>query len=115
MIIGVHVLHHSIVRTQFIEKLKHHTLDTLIAVGNYNNHTNVELFSTIFNSKWQNKEDYPYSKDIYMYSILAVKRTFIIFGGMSQKRSVLTDQDIKIIKIFRKYHYFITVVNSTVL
>ena len=77
-----------------MKKFKHHTLDTLIAVGNYNDHAKVELF-TIFYSKWQNKTDYPYSKDIYKYSILAVERTFIIFGGMSQKRKVFINQDTK--------------------
>ena len=86
-------LHHSTVRTQFIEQLKHHTLDTLIAVGSYNGHSHLELFS-LASSKWQIKEDYPYSKNIYKYSILAVKRKFIMFGGWSDKRKVLTNQDI---------------------
>ena len=94
MIIERHVLHHSMVRTQFIEKLKHHTLDTLIAVGDADDHTHVELFS-LSSSKWQNKKDYPYSKDIFRYSILAVERKFIIFGGFSRKRKVLTNQDVK--------------------
>ena len=82
------------VRTKFIEKLKHHTLDTLIAVGDRNGHTHVELFS-LSSSKWQNKKDYPYSEDICFYSILAVERKFIIFGGWSKKRKVLTNQDIE--------------------
>ena len=84
------------VRTQFIEKLKHYTLDTLIAVGDTisQTHSHVELFS-LSSSKWQNKKDYPYSKDICRYSILAVERKFIIFGGYSWKRKVLTNQDIK--------------------
>ena len=95
MIIVGHVLHHSMVRTKVIEKLKHHTLDTLIAVGDWRNeHNHVELFS-LSSSKWRNKKDYPYSKDIYYYSILAVERKFIIFGGRSFKRKVLTNQDIK--------------------
>ena len=96
MIIDSHVLHHSMVRTKVIEKLKHHTLDTLIAVGHddYDSHSHVELFS-LSSSKWQNKKDYPYSEDIYKYSILAVERKFIIFGGYSWKRKVLTNQDIK--------------------
>ena len=93
MIIGGHVLHHSMVRTQFIEKLKHHTLDTLIAVGAYA-HTHVELFS-LSSSKWQIKKDYPYSEDIHWYSILAVEKKFIMFGGWSYKRKVLTNQEIK--------------------
>ena len=94
MIMDGRVLHHSMVRTQFIEKLKHYTLDTLIAVGDYVDHTHVELFS-LSSSKWQIKNDYPYSKDINSYSILAVERKFIIFGGYSRKRKVLTNQDIK--------------------
>ena len=90
MIIWEQVLHHSMVRTQFIEKLKHHTLDTLIAVGDRDTHTHVELFS-LSSSKWQNKKDYPYSEDISSYSILAVEKRFIIFGGWSSKRKVLTN------------------------
>ena len=83
------------VRTQFIEILKHHTLDTLIAVGDWGyEHAHVELFS-LSSSKWQNKKDYPYSKDISKYSILAVEKKFIIFGGFNSKRKVLTNQDIK--------------------
>ena len=81
------------VRIQFIEKLKHHTLDTLIAVGKPG-HNHVELFS-LSSSKWQIKKDYPYSKRIDYYSILAVERKFIIFGGYSYKRKVLPNQDIK--------------------
>ena len=50
--------------------------------------------------------------DIYRYSILAVKRKFIIFGGYSVKRKVFTTQDIKSMKKFRNYFSFITVVNS---
>ena len=79
------------VRTKFIEKLKQHTLDTLIAVGDGDRHggghSHVELFS-LSSSKWQIKKDYPYSKDIYHYSILAVERKFIIFGGFSYKRKL---------------------------
>ena len=80
------------VRTKFIEKLKHHTLDTLIAVGDgsYPRHSHVELFS-LSSSKWQSKKDYPYSEDISSYSILAVEKRFIIFGGCSSKRKVLTN------------------------
>ena len=88
-----HVLHHSMVRTQFIEKLKHHTLDTLIAVGDAGGHSHVELF-LLSSSKWQIKKDYPYSKDIFGYSILAVERKFIIFGGKSYIRKVLKSQNI---------------------
>ena len=104
---GIHVLHHSTVRTQFFEKLKHKVLDTLIAVGHYasdkdyNNH--VELF-TLSSSKWRIKRDYPYSMDIHWYSILAVEKKFIIFGGKSYIRKLLTNQDIKIRKTIRKYH-----------
>ena len=60
---NTHVLHHSTVRTQLFKKLKHFTLDTLIAVGEWGEHTHVELF-TLSNSKWQIREDYPFSKDI---------------------------------------------------
>ena len=80
-------------------KFKYHTLDTFIAVGsiidkqNINQHNHTELF-TLANSKWRIKKDYP-QKDIYLYSILAVERKFIIFGGMSHKRKVFTNQDIK--------------------
>ena len=94
-IIGRHVLHHSMVRTQFVEKFKHDTLDTLIAVGSYYpDHNHVELF-TLSNSTWQIKNDYPHSKDISRYSILAIGRKFIVFGGWCQQRKVLTNQDIK--------------------
>ena len=85
-----HVLHHSMVRTKFIEKLKHHTLDTFIAVGNRSEHNHVELFS-LSSSKWQTKKDYPYSKDISSYGILAAEKKFVIFGGWSDKRKVLTN------------------------
>ena len=80
------------VRTQFIEILKHYTLDTLIAIGYAHTHTYVELF-TLSSSKWQNKKAYPYSNDIYFYSILAVEKNFIIFGGRSMKRKVLINQE----------------------
>ena len=95
MVITGHVLHRSMVRTKFIEKLKHHTLDTFIAVGsiidkqNINQHNHTELF-TLANSKWRIKKDYP-ERDISVYSILAVERKFIIFGGMRFKRKVLTN------------------------
>ena len=78
------------VRTQCIEKLKHHTLDTLIAVGDFNVHNHVELF-ILSSSKWQIKKDYPYSKDISHYSILAVEKFFVIFGGFRSKRKGLTN------------------------
>ena len=82
------------VRTRFVEKLKYDTLDTLIAVGSYNVHTRVELF-TLSSLKWQNKKDYPLyaTADLYGYSILAVERKFIVFGGRAYNRKVLTKQD----------------------
>ena len=52
---------------------------------------------------------------IYGYSILAVEKKFVIFGGSSWKRKVLTNQDVKSIKTFRKYHSLITEVNSIIL
>ena len=81
------------VRTKVIKKLKHHTLDTIIAVGGLDTHiqhNHTELF-TLASSKWQVREDYPYSKDINTYSILAVEKKFVIFGGRSYKRKVLTN------------------------
>ena len=73
----------------FIEKFKNYTLDTIIAVGSGGGHSHTELF-TISHAKWQDKNDYPYAQDIYGYSIMAVEKTFIIFGGYSYKRKVLT-------------------------
>ena len=71
------------------------TWDTLIAVGDYNpKHNHVELFN-LANSRWKIKKDYPYSQDIYGYSILAVEKKFIIFGGYSWIRKVFTNQEIK--------------------
>ena len=78
--------------------------DTLIDVGGakpgsttYYEHTHTELF-TLSSSQWQIKKDYPYSKQITLYSILAVEKMFIIFGGSRWKgevltRKVLTNQD----------------------
>ena len=94
MIIMRYVLHHLMVRSKLIVNLKHDTLDTLIAIGDAKYHNHVELFS-LSSSKWENKKDYPYSKDIYSYSILAVENKFIIFGGWSHIRKVLANQDIK--------------------
>ena len=65
----------------------------MIAVGAWNSHTHVELF-TLDSSTWQNKTDYPYTEDIYEYAILAAEKKFIIFGGKSWKRKVFTNQDI---------------------
>ena len=95
MVIGLHVLHRLMVRTKFIKKLlKQFTLDKLIAVGGWSGkHNHVELF-TMSSLKWTTKQDYPYSKDIAEHSILAVEKKFIIFGGSSTKRKVLTNQDI---------------------
>ena len=45
------------VRAQLIEKLKHNTLDTIIAVGHRMHPTHVELF-TMSDSKWDIKKDY---------------------------------------------------------
>ena len=106
MVMNTHVLHHSTVRTQLFKKLKHFTLDTLIAVGEWGEHTHVELF-TLSNSKWQIREDYPFSKDISAYSILAVEKKFIIFGGYCKKRKVLINSSIKVMKTSRKYHFLL--------
>ena len=79
------------VRTRLLEKSKHFILDTFIAVGEgrgTTGHSHTELF-TLSSLKWQIKEDYPYSireskkayTEIGYYSILAVEKKFIIFGG----------------------------------
>ena len=52
-----------------------------MAIGGGNSKI-VELF-TMSLAKWQIKKDYPFSEDIYKYSILALEKTFIIFGGYS--------------------------------
>ena len=102
IIIGRHVLHHLKVRKN---RKANYASDTLIAVGGakpgskgaYYEHTHAELF-TLSSSKWQIKKEYPYSKQITLYSILAVEKMFIIFGGSRWKgevltRKVLTNQD----------------------
>ena len=66
-------------KTKRLKKTKL-TLDTLIAVGSGNEHNHVELF-TLSNSIWQIGKDYPYSTNIFLYSILAFEKQFIIFGG----------------------------------
>ena len=89
--IEIHGLHHTMVRTRSLEKSKHFILDTFIAVGEgrgTTGHSHTELF-TLSSLKWQIKEDYPYSSretkkadmEIGFYSILAVEKKFIIFGG----------------------------------
>ena len=78
------------VRTQFIEKLKHDTLDTLIAIGHFRTNSRVELFS-LTTSKWQTKSDYPYSEDITGFSILSLDKKIFTFGGFSYKRKALTN------------------------
>ena len=83
-------LHHSMVRKQFIEKLKHDTLDTLIAVGHFQFNSRVEIFS-LSTSKWQTKSDFPYSEDITGFSILSMNKNFFTFGGFSYKRKALTN------------------------
>ena len=76
------------VRTLFVENLKHYTLDTLIAVGDSKKeHGLAELFS-LTSLKWQATLQYPYAPDIYGHSILAVEKKFILFGGWSVKRKV---------------------------
>ena len=94
-----HELHHLMVRTKFSGKLKHYPLDTIIAVGHAgigqtHGHAHTELF-TLSSSKWQNKEDYLWVGDIYGHAIVAVEKSFILFGGWSRKRKVLTNQYIK--------------------
>ena len=81
-------------------------LDTLIAVGDFDNHAHTELF-TLSNPKWQIKNDYHFSKDIYGYSILAFANKFIIFGGLSYKRKTLTNTDIKNMKILFEFIFII--------
>ena len=97
-----HVSHHSMVRTQLVAELKDFTLDTIIAVGDYDpphdGHTHVELF-TLSSSKWETKKHYPYSMDIARCSILAVEKKFMTFGGWSDKRKALTKFVNKGIKI----------------
>ena len=90
------------VRAQLIEKLKHNTLDTIIAVGHRMHHTHVELF-TMTDSKWDIKKDYPYTTDISFYSLMAVEKTFILFGGYSYQRGVLTNRDKKRQEFFRNF------------
>merc|ERR1711933_55494 len=38
---------------------------------------------TLSSSTWQVKKDYPFTKDIFYYSILATDKKFILFGGYS--------------------------------
>ena len=71
-------------------KLRHCTSDTLFALGSSQPpyHRHAEIFS-ILTSKWQVKEDYPNkmdhlinpTNDICHFSILAVDKKIIIFGG----------------------------------
>ena len=63
-------------KIKFYWKSKLYPLDTFIAVGDLTyKHTHVELFTlSTSSSKWQTKKDYPYSKDIGYYSILAVEK-----------------------------------------
>ena len=62
----------------------------LIAVGDWKRpHNHVEMFS-FTDSIWQAKNDYPYSEDIFGYSILTVEKKFIIIGGYSKERKVLS-------------------------
>ena len=72
----------------------------MIAVSEHNNqgHNHVELFKQSI-TKWQTKKDYPYTKDISRYSILAIEKKFIIFGGYTFERKVLTIQDRKCYEI----------------
>ena len=101
------VLHRSMVRTKSITKIKHFNLDELIAVGKVNDHNHVEIF-TLASSKWQTKKDYPYSEDIYRYSILAAEKKFIIFGGGSYKRRVLTNHKISKSVVLRPESFRLT-------
>ena len=56
-------------------------------------HAKTELFQ-LSSAKWQIKNTYPYSMDIYMFSIIAFEKKFIIFGGRSLYRTVLKNRDI---------------------
>ena len=103
-------------------KKKHYALGTLIAVGGYginpaygtnygtrNNYVEVlQLFTAeVPTAEWLYKKRYPYAEDIRHYSILAVKKTFVIFGGYSEKRRVLTYQKMQHYESFKKFliHY----------
>ena len=93
------VLHHLMVRTNFIEESDHSILDKLIAVGNAD-HNHVELFK-LSTLKWERKKEYMYvynetskfsqketesmTERITKYSILAVEEKFVLFGGMGWK------------------------------
>ena len=74
-------------------------LDVFIAVGNHEpvffDNNMVELFS-LTSLKWQNKKAYPFAKDIHGYSILAVEKRFILFGGRCFHRKVLTNKHKKL-------------------
>ena len=83
---------HSTPCNRTCARVKHDTLDTLIAVGDWD-HSHVELF-TLSRLKWQKKNDYPYWSRICLYSILAFEKKFIVFGGMSANRKVLKNKDI---------------------
>ena len=73
-------------------KLKQCAVDTLVAVGSLS-HGHTELFK-LSSLDWQTKFDYPFSKDIYAYSITVLENKFFVFGGHSWKRRVLKNQDI---------------------
>ena len=92
------------------KKFKHDTLDTLIVVGDNGLPSHTELF-TLSSSKWQIKKGYPYSKNIYQYSILTVEKNFIIFGGHQNKMKVLNNQE-KVMRTLLRYNSFNTVVKA---
>ena len=82
----------------------------MIVVGDNGLPSHTELF-TLSSSKWQIKKGYPYSKNIYQYSILTVEKNFIIFGGHQNKMKVLNNQE-KVMRTLLRYNSFNTVVKS---
>ena len=68
------------------------TLDTILAVGDGNEEHNLVETFTLSAFEWQIKPDYPYAKDTHHYAVLGTAdKKFIIFGGRSRKRTVLTN------------------------
>ena len=88
--------------TKFFKTINNDTLDILLAVGSGTpslDHNKVELF-TLSTLKWQLKTSYPYQKVTYSFSILAIEKKFILFGGLGEyitahKRKAFTNQDTK--------------------
>ena len=89
--------------------LKHDTLDTFIAVGDFSQkHNHVEVFK-LSKSKWQIKQDYPYSKIIYHCSPVAVEKNLFFSEEVLGQGRYLQIKTLKIMKIFRKQNSRVTV------